>query len=279
MDSELPKPSEEPALTTLFGAATAEGPAVVPSRGFGLRFPALFQQRVAKALLGVGLAALAVAEFKTSWLQSRVFAAVARRMTYTVQPGPSPVTYPVTGPYDERLGYARVQQFSRKLTSGPFQVEAQARVSPWMSGMTRFGVFPIYREKSQAGLRILDRNGLPLFGARYPSRVYESFQKVPPRVVYSLLFVENREILDSTTPYRNPAIEWDRLGKAFFDMGRKQLAGGYPGSGGSTLATQIEKIRHSPEGRTGSVTDKFRQMLSATLRAYQQGEETYHCRR
>ena len=50
-------------------------------------------------------------------------------------------------------------------------------------------------------------------------------------------------------------------------------------AGGSTLATQIEKYRHSPEGRTGSTTDKLIQMASATLRAYQDGEDTTGSRR
>ncbi len=41
--------------------------------------------------------------------------------------------------------------------------------------------------------------------------------------------------------------------------------------GGSTLATQLEKLRHSPEGRTHSPAEKLRQIASATLRSYQDG--------
>ena len=37
--------------------------------------------------------------------------------------------------------------------------------------------------------------------------------------------------------------------------------------GGSTLATQLEKLRHSPEGRTRSPMEKFRQIVSASLRS------------
>ncbi len=44
--------------------------------------------------------------------------------------------------------------------------------------------------------------------------------------------------------------------------------------GASTLATQIEKYRHSPAGRTESVSEKMRQMASATARAYLDGPET-----
>jgi membrane peptidoglycan carboxypeptidase len=50
-------------------------------------------------------------------------------------------------------------------------------------------------------------------------------------------------------------------------------------AGGSTLATQIEKYRHSPDGRTSSLSEKLVQMSSATLRAYQYGEDTTLARR
>jgi membrane peptidoglycan carboxypeptidase len=55
--------------------------------------------------------------------------------------------------------------------------------------------------------------------------------------------------------------------------------GGGGRAGGSTLATQIEKFRHSPGGRTHDTDDKFHQMMSAALRAYQDGEETLPARR
>ena len=49
--------------------------------------------------------------------------------------------------------------------------------------------------------------------------------------------------------------------------------------GGSTLATQIEKYRHSPSGRTDDVREKLRQMASASLRAYRDGPDTSAARR
>jgi membrane peptidoglycan carboxypeptidase len=49
--------------------------------------------------------------------------------------------------------------------------------------------------------------------------------------------------------------------------------------GGSTLATQIEKFRHSPEGRTAGGIDKLRQIFSASLRAYRDGTDTRATRR
>ena len=49
--------------------------------------------------------------------------------------------------------------------------------------------------------------------------------------------------------------------------------------GGSTLATQIEKYRHAPAGRTEDVAAKLRQMVSASLRAYRDGPDTSAARR
>src|SRR5690606_239752 len=49
-------------------------------------------------------------------------------------------------------------------------------------------------------------------------------------------------------------------------------------AGGSTLATQLEKYRHSPGGRTASPSEKLRQMVSASVRAYQDGAHTLPAR-
>lgn len=265
-------------------SANALPPPAAPSSETSVSWKWPSRPKLAKSGVKIAIAAAVIGavvyESRTSRLQSLGFTAVAKKMTYSLQPGSSAtMQYPVAGPYDARLGYSRVPDIARKLAAGPYRIEAQAQMSPWMTRLTSFGLYPIYREKSAAGLRIVDRNGRALFDASYPTRVYASFEDIPPLVVNSLLYVENREILDSSTPYRNPAVEWNRLGKAVFDMGRKQIVSGGPTSGGSTLATQLEKIRHSPEGRTGGVRDKVKQMMSASLRAYQQGEETTAARR
>jgi membrane peptidoglycan carboxypeptidase len=234
---------------------------------------------VAAAITVLAITGLAIAEANTSFLQSRVFSALARKMSYEVAPGSAELPWTGEGPYDERMGYARLNEWTNLLSQRGFEVEAQARPSEWMQRVTWLGLFPTYREKSQAGLEILDTLGRPLYAARFPRRTYPEFDWIPPLVVRSLLFVENRDMLDATAPYRNPAVEWDRLARAVFDQSRKQLVGGTGAGGGSTLATQIEKLRHSPEGRTQGATDKFRQMLSASLRAYQLGETTLESRK
>ena len=49
--------------------------------------------------------------------------------------------------------------------------------------------------------------------------------------------------------------------------------------GGSTLAVQLEKYRHSESGRTASPLDKLRQLTAASLRAYRDGPDSTASRR
>ena len=98
-------------------------------------------------------------------------------------------------------------------------------------------------------------------------------------MVDSLLFIENRELLAADVPTKNPAVEWDRFAKAVVDQLIRRVDPEHDAAGGSTLATQIEKYRHSPEGRTTGATEKLRQMASASLRAYLEGEDTTAVRR
>ncbi|HEY1229867.1 MAG TPA: transglycosylase domain-containing protein, partial [Ramlibacter sp.] len=221
-------------------------------------------------------------EMRTSALQARFFAELATKLSYRVEKGPSDaIRFPSASPYDERLGYANLPDYLGKLEARAFVVDAQARISPKMVELADMGLFATYPEKTRVGLDILDRNGQMLFSARYPERIYDHFNDAPPLLVKSLLFIENRELLDTTYPKRNPAVEWDRFSKAVFDKSLHAVGVGGGGrvAGGSTLATQIEKYRHSPEGRTASLGDKLRQMASAMLRSYQDGEDTSATRR
>ena len=230
--------------------------------------------------LGALCAAIAVAEMRTSWLQSRLLTALARRSTFELKPGPNhAIRFPSTGPYDYRLGHASLPAFEQRLRTQGFDITAQARSSELLQRLQELKLSPAYAEKSRAGLQILDRQNHPLFARSYPQRGYARFEDIPPLIVNSLLLVENRELLEAGSPTRNPAVEWDRLAKAMLDLGLRQVDRGHPVSGGSTLATQLEKIRHSPEGRTESVGEKGRQVASASLRAYRSGENTLTARK
>ena len=148
-----------------------------------------------------------------------------------------------------------------------------------MLSLAQRGIYPTYQEKTQAGLNLLDIRGQSMFTVNYPLKVFRAFDSIPPVVVKTLLFIENRNLLDSLHPYQNPAMEWSRMFKAAFELGLQKL--GKPGnvSGGSTLATQLEKYKHSEEGRTIDPKEKYRQMFSASLRAYQYGENTLEARK
>ena len=235
----------------------------------------------ALALLGViGVAVGVGFELRTSRLQARVFTAVARGATFETAPGPSPaIRFPEPGPYDLRLGHARLPDFLDRLEGAGYRIDQQARSSDRLLGLTDRGVYPLYHEKTQAGLQILDRDGREIFVARYPERVYTAFDEIPPLIVETVLFLENGELLDSRAPYRNPAIEWDRTLRAALHFGVRQVRPTFPRLGGSTLATQLEKTRHSPDGVTRSLRDKARQITSASLRAYVNGEFTLEAQR
>jgi membrane peptidoglycan carboxypeptidase len=233
-------------------------------------------------LLVAGASAFAVYESRTSALQARFFADLAKKTSFRMAPGPSDaIRFPQSSPYDDRLGYANLPNYLAKLKTRDYVVAGQARMSPKMIELADMGLYPPYHEKTRAGLDILDYSGQTLFSARFPERLYDKFDQAPTLLVESLLFIENRELLDTTYPKRNPAVEWDRFSKAVFDktLHSVGLGGGSRVAGGSTLATQIEKYRHSPEGRTASTTDKLRQMASAMLRSYQDGENTGKARR
>ncbi len=233
-----------------------------------------------KVVVALLVPALAVLELKTSWLQAHVLAAIDRRMAFAVAPGPSPfVPYPHSGPYDIRLGYERLPAFLERLARAGHQIRAQARTESAVARLVDRLAFPVYREKTQAGLALLDRAGRPLFLARYPRRMYADFEAIPPVVVRTLLFIENREILDEGHPHLNPAVEWDRFAKAVLGLGYRLVEPAHAVAGASTLATQLEKMRHSPGGRTAGAAEKLRQMASASLRAYLDGAETIDARK
>ena len=234
------------------------------------------------ALLAALLAAWAALEMKTSRLQAKIFAEMAEDLTWRVEKGPSDaIRFPAASPYDTRLGYASLPQYIDKLQAREYAVAAQARMSPKMVEFADRGLYATFHEKTKVGLEILDCRSQPLFASRFPERYYHKFDDAPSLLVQSLLFIENRELLDAKHPSRNPAVEWDRFSKAVFDKSLSSVGLGGEGrvAGGSTLATQIEKYRHSPEGRTSSLSDKLIQMASATLRAYQDGEDTTQARR
>ncbi len=235
---------------------------------------------VIAALVVLIVVPLVVTEVRSSNFQAEYFAEAASKLKFWVEPGTSTsIRFPQSGPYDQRLGYSELPAFLDRLRAKGYRLEAQSRFSPELTELIESGYFPPYPEKSQAGLRVLDCGGEPVFSSSYPERVYTHFNAIPPLVVNTLLFIENRELLQTAYPHHNPAVEWGRLGKAVIERAIKVFDPDYDAPGGSTLATQIEKYRHSPGGITASIQEKFRQMVSASLRAYVNGMDTSERRR
>lgn len=237
-------------------------------------------------LLVAVLAALLIAarivqiEIDTSRLQARYLSELTRDIGFTVESGPSDsIRFPTAnGPYDVRLGYAQLPAFQSRLAQRGFTIAAQARDSARMTQLADDGLFLPYEEKDQAGVVLRDSAGATLFHSRYPQRAYESFDAVPPLVRNSLLFIEDKYLLAEDQPNRNPAIDWGRFSRALADQGLRIVNRHQQTPGGSTLATQIEKFRHSAGGRTSTPPEKLRQIASASVRAYLDGPQTMPAR-
>ena len=218
-------------------------------------------------------------EFTTSTLQAKYLAEYAAKMHYQVDNGASnAIRFPHQGPSDLRLGYASLPGITKRLAEQGFEIQRQARISPGMQQMADEGLNLPYHEKDQAGLRLTDATGAVIFDNRTPQRVFADFKSIPPLLRDSLLFIENRELLSTDNPKRNPAVEWDRLAQAVLDKLIQFINPSHDVPGGSTLATQIEKYRHSADGLTLTVQDKWQQMASASVRAYLDGENTQAAR-
>jgi membrane peptidoglycan carboxypeptidase len=233
------------------------------------------------AALGVVLllAWAVVAEMRTSLLQSRLFSQLAQKMRFTVGSGPSDsIRFPTGGPYDERLGYAELPAFIAELGGDDFVIDRQAQWSAALDQFDDHGGYAIYREKTRAGLELFGRHDVPLYRARYPERAYRDFRSIPPLVVDSLLFSEDRDLLDPNDPRINPAVDWNRFMLAAAGRVAGLVNPHWRKGGASTLATQTEKFLHSPAGRTPDVWEKLRQMVTASLRAYQGGTDTLAAR-
>jgi membrane peptidoglycan carboxypeptidase len=226
------------------------------------------------------VAAPLIYELRTSALSSRIISNYARKLSYRMGPGPSPkIIFPKRGPFDIRAGYTLIPDFERRLQAKGYKITEQARFSPELERAVKWGILPPYAEPTSTKFTIQGNNGQSLFQAPVIGFYFNSFEDIPPLAVKSLLLIENRE-LDAPADYRaNPVVDWDRLAKAAIFYAGHKLGLPLPVEGGSTLATQMEKYRHSYDGRTDSILAKLRQMTDASLKVYQNGPDTRDERR
>ena len=109
------------------------------------------------------------AEIWTAWLQSELLSSFAGQLDFALGSGPSPsIRFPSAGPYDRRLGYVELPGFAERLRGRGYATEQQARVSERHREIIDRGAFPIFREKAQAGLTILDQQGETIYQALVP---------------------------------------------------------------------------------------------------------------
>lgn len=229
--------------------------------------------------LSLTLVCVAGFEFRYAWFQSNWVSEYADRLRYQVAEGQSEdIRFPQAGPFNQRLGYSLIPEYLPRLERNGFEIVRQARFSDELLEYAERGLYLPYDEKTHAGLQIADARGETIYEFAYPRFRFNEFDDIPPLLVDSLLFIENRHLLDPSLPRANPAVDWPRLAGASMAMVAGSLGGSGPSHGASTLATQMEKYRHSLEGRTHTPMDKLRQMTSATVRAYMHGPETLHAR-
>ncbi len=226
------------------------------------------------------LAALAWHELHFSTFQARWLTQHARGLTYNLHLGQAEgFVVPAHGPYNQRLGYTQLPMFSQRLQERGLVVVQQAAPEPALRRHFELGLSNPFPERAHAGLTVYDCRREPVYAFSYPHRRYLRFEDVPEVVVQSLLFIENRDLLDERRPQLNPAVDWVRFARALMGQLGSRLDLDLDTPGGSTLATQIEKYRHSPGGLTHEPREKLRQMVSAALRAYRQGEHNLPVRR
>ena len=252
-------------------------PASTPPVGSNQRSP---RWRTWLILLCALLALAVVDEVRTSRLQSSVLTRYAAQLTYDIGAGPSSrIVFPSSGPHDQQLGYSRLPEFTHRLLLRGYRITEQAQMSEATAQLAGFGIAPPYREKASGGLVVRGASGEVMFDARPGKLLFERYEDVPPLVVESLLFIEDRELLGTESPRHNPALDWERLSRASLLFVGRGLGMPLATEGGSTLATQIEKLRHSPGGRTSSPLDKLQQVTAASLKAYRSGADTRAYRR
>lgn len=244
-------------------------------KSFSIFFKFLLLSTLLTLILATGV--MIYNEMHSSRFQARYFSGIAKQLNYKLANGISPaIRFPSYGPYDERLGYIRIPEFTNLLTAQQFVVSRQVRMSP---ALLNLPLSPIYPEKDQSGLVLFDSHQQLLYSVRSPEHIYTSFNAVPKLLTDTLLFIEDRELLDARYPMRNPAVNWSRLNRAVFDQAVHVVIPSHDTPGASTLITQIEKYRHSPDGRTTSAREKLLQMESASIRAYLHGENNMASRR
>ena len=235
---------------------------------------------LAALLIAVAIIArLVQSEIETSRLQAHYLSGFTRDVGYTVETTERSHPLPANGPYDQRLGYAMIPAFQERLLARGFVVSKQARDSQRMLSLGERGLFLPFEEKDQAGPDAVRLDRRAAVRDRVPAA---RLRRLRPGAARGGRFAAvHRGSLparcERTEP--QPGDRLGRFGRAVADQALHVVNRHQARPGGSTLATQIEKFRHSPEGRTATPPEKLRQIASASVRAYLNGPQTMLARR
>ncbi|MBZ9612664.1 transglycosylase domain-containing protein [Rheinheimera maricola] len=241
--------------------------------------PPVSYVRVLLLLTAILLALFIYQESRNHFYQSTFWHWYASKLRYNLQDGAATqIYYPPAGPFDQRFGYHQLPLWLENLQQVGFRIVEQQQFSDELMRYSDYGFYPPYQEKPHAGLTINSCTAETLYQAKSPAMQFDHFSQIAPFIVQSLLFVEDRSLLTPEHNRANPVLNIPRLGAAV--LSQLQRAAGIPAAaaGGSTLATQLEKYRHSPQGLTSDIADKFRQLVSASVRVYQSGTDTSEAR-
>uniref|UniRef100_A0A486XUP2 peptidoglycan glycosyltransferase n=1 Tax=Rheinheimera sp. BAL341 TaxID=1708203 RepID=A0A486XUP2_9GAMM len=227
-------------------------------------------------LVALLLAGVAIyQESRNHFYQAHFWHWLAAKLDYDLAPGPATqIRFAAAGPFDQRSGYSKLATWQQKLPADGFQVQQQSQFSDHLMRYTDYGFYPPYQEKSRTGLTIRGCKQDTLYQTAAPALQFKQLADVAPLLIKTLLFVEDRSLLSPQHPQANPVLNLPRLGAAIWSQ--LQRAAGIPAAaaGGSTLATQLEKYRHSPQGLTADMAEKLRQLVSASVRVYQNSVDT-----
>ena len=221
-----------------------------------------------------------VYELKTNEMEATFFSWFSQDINWEVNNGKSNrIVFPLNGPYDIAMGYSRLPDFQKQLDDAGYVISRQARQSRKIQSLLKKGIATPYDKKLAPGLRLNDKDGSQIYYVNLNTEQFSSFQTIPPLLVKLLLYRENRGLLNYERPFLNPAVEWDRFALAFLNYVGEKFFGSSGGMGGSTLATQLIKFRHSSKGMTSTASDKLKQMAGASIWAYQKNPNTVEVRR
>lgn len=169
-------------------------------------------------------------------------------------------------PMDIQRGEASDQQDSQRLRDMNFSVSGD--LGHWDHSIFGVKLYSLEHPKMQAGLTLKGANGEVIYQAKYPRQVFKDFNDIPELWWRSLLYVENRELLDHQMDDKNVTVELDRLALAVFKRMGKKVGLHTNGPGGSGIIVQLEKLQRSPGGRTADEKAKLRQILTAMVKYY-----------